>query len=101
MRVLDERYSAGAARRICIDRERRGGRRRDRDGGAQHLSFLLPSSLDPNASLTVWDASSSRSTLLIMLFALALFPRLVLAYTAFVFHILRGQATMAYVEENK
>jgi cytochrome d ubiquinol oxidase subunit II len=56
--------------------------------------FLLPSSLDP-ASLTVWDASSSRSTLLIMLFAVALFPPLVLAYTAFVYRVLRGRATMA------
>jgi cytochrome d oxidase subunit CydB len=34
----DERFAAGAAKRICIDGERRGGRRRDRDGGLQRLS---------------------------------------------------------------
>ncbi len=40
------------------------------DGGRTIVSagfalfpFLLPSSLDPHSSLTVWDASSSRSTL--------------------------------------
>ena len=32
--------------------------------GLSSFPFLLPSSLDPNASLTVWDSSSSRSTLL-------------------------------------
>ena len=31
--------------------------------GVSLFPFLLPSSLDPNASLTVWDASSSQLTL--------------------------------------
>src|SRR3546814_9623915 len=31
--------------------------------------FLLPSSIDPNSSLTVWDASSSHMSLWIMLLA--------------------------------
>ena len=35
--------------------------------GAALFPFLLPSSSDPNASLTVWDASSSKLTLAIML----------------------------------
>ena len=69
--------------------------------GFSAFPFLLPSSLDPNASLTVWDASSSRSTLLIMLFATLVFLPLVLIYTAFVYRVLRGRVTMAYVEENK
>ena len=69
--------------------------------GLSTFPFLLPSSLDPNASLTVWDVSSSRSTLPIMLFAVAVFPPLVLAYTAFVYLVLRGRAMMDYVEENK
>jgi cytochrome d ubiquinol oxidase subunit II len=69
--------------------------------GFSVFPFLLPSSLDANASLTVWDASSSRSTLLIMLFATLAFLPLLLAYTAFVYRVLRGRVTMAYVEENK
>jgi cytochrome d ubiquinol oxidase subunit II len=62
--------------------------------------FLLPSSLDPNMGLTVWDASSSRTTLLIMLIATLIFLPIVLAYTAWVYRVLRGTVTAAYVERN-
>ena len=61
---------------------------------------MLPSSLDANASLTVWDASSSRLTLLIMLVATLVFLPLVLAYTAWVYHVLRGRVTLAYIVDN-
>lgn len=67
--------------------------------GFSAFPFLLPSSLDPNASLTIWDASSSRMTLLIMLAAVVIFLPFVLAYTAFVYRVLRGRVTKAYVEE--
>ncbi|MEI9991413.1 MAG: cytochrome d ubiquinol oxidase subunit II [Rhizomicrobium sp.] len=52
--------------------------------------FLLPSSSEPNASLTVWDASSSKLTLEIMLGCVVLFLPLVLAYTAWVYRVMRG-----------
>jgi cytochrome bd ubiquinol oxidase subunit II len=68
--------------------------------GFSAFPFLLPSSLDPNASLTVWDASSSRSTLLIMLFATLILLPIVLAYTTFVYSVLRGRVTKDYVEKN-
>lgn len=68
--------------------------------GLSAFPFLLPSSLDPNASLTIWDSSSSRSTLLFMLIAVVVFLPIVLAYTAFVYRVLRGRVTMAYVEDN-
>src|ERR1019366_1707318 len=68
--------------------------------GLSAFPFLLPSSLDPNASLTIWDASSSRTTLLIMLFATLVFLPIILAYTAFVYRVLRGRVTMAYIEDN-
>ena len=43
-------------------------------------------------SLTVWDSSSSsRSTLLFMLMAVVVFLPIVLAYTAFVYRVLRGR----------
>ncbi|GAB6842173.1 cytochrome d ubiquinol oxidase subunit II [Methylorubrum rhodinum] len=66
--------------------------------GLSLFPFLLPSSLDPNAGLTVFDASSSRTTLLIMLGATVLFLPLVLAYTAWVYRVLRGRVTAAWVE---
>lgn len=60
--------------------------------------FLLPSSLDPRSSLTVWDASSSHRTLGLMLVAtLALLP-IVLAYTAWVYRVLRGRVSLAHVK---
>ncbi|HLW90921.1 MAG TPA: cytochrome d ubiquinol oxidase subunit II [Roseiarcus sp.] len=68
--------------------------------GLSVFPFLLPSSLDPNASLTVWDASSSQLTLMIMLIATLVFLPIVLAYTAWVYHVLRGRVTTAYVTEN-
>jgi len=58
--------------------------------GAALFPFLLPSSLDPNASLTVWDASSSKLTLAVMLGAVVLLLPIILAYTAWVYHVLRG-----------
>ncbi len=68
--------------------------------GLSAYPFLLPSSLDPNASLTIWDSSSSRSTLLLMLVAVVVFLPVVLAYTAFVYRVLRGRVTMAYIKDN-
>ena len=52
--------------------------------------FLLPSSTTPRASLTVWDASSSQHTLVIMLIATLLLLPIVLIYTSWVFYVLRG-----------
>jgi len=68
--------------------------------GLSIFPFMLPSSLDPHASLTVWDASSSDLTLKIMLFATAIFLPLILLYTAWVYRILRGPITAAFVEGN-
>jgi cytochrome bd ubiquinol oxidase subunit II len=56
--------------------------------------FLLPSSLLPAASLTIWDASSSQRTLALMLVATLVFIPIVLAYTAWVFRVLRGRITL-------
>lgn len=67
--------------------------------GFSAFPFLLPSSADPNISLTVWDSSSSRWTLTIMLFATVVVLPVVLAYTAFVYRVLRGRVTGADVEE--
>jgi cytochrome bd ubiquinol oxidase subunit II len=68
--------------------------------GLSIFPFMLPSSLEPRASLTVWDASSSHLTLKIMLFATAIFLPLVLLYTAWVYRVLRGPVTAAFVEGN-
>jgi cytochrome d ubiquinol oxidase subunit II len=68
--------------------------------GVSMFPFLMPSSLDPRASLTAWDATSSRTTLLLMLIAVVIFLPIILAYTSFVFHVLRGKVTNEYVKTN-
>jgi cytochrome bd ubiquinol oxidase subunit II len=68
--------------------------------GLSMFPFILPSSIDPSASLTVWDSSSSETTLFIMLIATLIFMPLILAYTAWVFKVLFGRVTEAYVEDN-
>jgi len=66
--------------------------------GVSMFPFILPSSFDPASSLTVWDASSSRTTLLIMLVAVALLLPVVLAYTSFIYRVMRGKVTEQQVD---
>ncbi len=68
--------------------------------GLSLFPFMLPSSIDPRASLTVWDSSSSRATLMIMLAVTAIFLPIIVAYTTWVYRILRGRVTAAFVEQN-
>ncbi len=59
--------------------------------GLSMFPFILPSSIDPQSSLTVWDASSSHLTLFIMLVVTVIFVPLVVAYTAWVYRVLWGK----------
>ncbi|HUB95525.1 MAG TPA: cytochrome d ubiquinol oxidase subunit II, partial [Stellaceae bacterium] len=61
--------------------------------GLSQFPFLLPSSADPASSLTVWDASSSRMTLAIMLAAAVIFLPIIIIYTGWVYRVLRGPVT--------
>lgn len=69
--------------------------------GLALFPFLMPSSSTPSSSLTVWDASSSRLTLAIMLGAVVVFLPIVLAYTAWVYRVLRGPVTEQSVLSDK
>ena len=62
--------------------------------------FLMPSSTHPSHGLTVWDASSSAKTLQIMLIAVLVFLPIVLAYTAWVFRVLRGRITLEEIRRH-
>lgn len=68
--------------------------------GLSLFPFLLPSSLDPSMSLTVWDSSSSQLTLFIMLVVTLLFLPIVLFYTSWVFRIMRGPVDVASLGRN-
>ena len=62
--------------------------------------FILPSSLDPRAGLTVWDASSSLTTLWIMLLAVCLFLPIITVYTGWVYRVMRGKVNEASMNDN-
>jgi cytochrome bd ubiquinol oxidase subunit II len=70
-------------------------------GGFALFPFLMPSSTFPNQSLTVWDASSSQKTLLIMLGAVSVFLPIILAYTSWVFRVVRGRVTLENMHEHE
>lgn len=57
--------------------------------GVALFPFLLPSSLTPDHSLIVWDASSSKMTLWLMTIATSVFVPLIITYTSWAFHIMR------------
>ncbi len=69
--------------------------------GVSLFPFLLPSSSHPGSSLTVWDASSSHRTLGIMLIATIVFLPIVLAYTSWVYRVMRGPVTSEYIDANR
>jgi cytochrome d ubiquinol oxidase subunit II len=50
--------------------------------GVSMFPFILPSTINPDMSLTVWDSSSSYLSLLTMLFAALIFVPIVLCYTS-------------------
>jgi cytochrome bd ubiquinol oxidase subunit II len=61
--------------------------------GLSQFPFLLPSSADPASSLTVWDASSSETTLGIMLAVTVIFLPIIMIYTGWVYRVMRGPVT--------
>jgi len=69
--------------------------------GVSMFPFILPSSIDPSASLTVWDSSSSHLTLFIMLICAVIFMPIILAYTSWVFSILRGKVKADDIRNDK
>jgi cytochrome d ubiquinol oxidase subunit II len=55
--------------------------------------FVIPSSTDPNSSLTIYDATSSHRTLNLMFMAVVILLPVVIGYTSWVYSVLRGKIT--------
>ena len=68
--------------------------------GLSMFPFILPSSIDPQSSLTVFNASSSHLTLFIMLICTLIFLPLVLLYTAWVYKVLWGRTSTEALKTN-
>jgi cytochrome d ubiquinol oxidase subunit II len=62
--------------------------------------FIMPSSTNPNSSLTAFDATSSHRTLMLMFGAVVIFLPIVLAYTSWVYSVLRGKSTEEKIRAN-
>jgi cytochrome d ubiquinol oxidase subunit II len=69
--------------------------------GLALFPFLLPSSTQLAASLTVWDASSSKLTLAVMLGVVAILLPIIIAYTGFAYRVLRGPVRAQDVRDSK
>ncbi|MHA3078933.1 cytochrome d ubiquinol oxidase subunit II [Acinetobacter sp. ANC 5502] len=60
--------------------------------------FLLPSSIDPTSSLTMWDAVSSHKTLGVMTVAACIFVPIILIYTTWCYYKMWGVITNKHIE---
>lgn len=69
--------------------------------GFSMFPFIMPSSLNPVHSLTMWDATSSQNTLTVMTFAAAICVPIVLAYTIWTYIKMFGRVSNQFVEKNK
>ncbi|MEQ1558099.1 MAG: cytochrome d ubiquinol oxidase subunit II [Methyloglobulus sp.] len=69
--------------------------------GGSMFPFILPSSIHPASSLTVWDASASRYTLQLLFFATVVFMPIVMAYTTWVYRVMRGKVTVEDIQNNQ
>ena len=68
--------------------------------GFAMFPFIMPSSTHPNSSLTAFDATSSHRTLMLMFGAVVIFLPIVLAYTSWVYRVLRGKSTEENIRAN-
>src|SRR5665811_626378 len=69
--------------------------------GIAMFPFIMPSSSDPGSSLTIWDVVSSHKTLQIMFWVVLIFLPIVLAYTSWVYSVLRGKITVETIRDNE
>lgn len=68
--------------------------------GGSMFPLIMPSSLDPASSLSIWDAVSSQKTLGIMLVVTVIFLPLIIWYTSWVYRVLRGKVTIKSIQDN-
>jgi len=61
--------------------------------GLSMFPFILPSTIDPRSSLTLWDAPSSHLTLTVMFWATLIFLPIVLSYTVWCYTRMWGKVT--------
>ncbi|OBU29689.1 cytochrome d ubiquinol oxidase subunit II [Photobacterium kishitanii] len=68
--------------------------------GFSTFPFIVPSSLNPNMSLTLWDATSSEYTLRIMTEVAFIMVPVILVYTSWCYYKMFGRLDTKYIEDN-
>ncbi|WNO61716.1 cytochrome d ubiquinol oxidase subunit II [Rheinheimera sp. MMS21-TC3] len=68
--------------------------------GVSMFPFIMPSSSMPNHSLTMWDATASESSLMIMFIVACIFVPIVLLYTAWSYFVMRGRLNEQHIKDN-
>ncbi len=68
--------------------------------GVAMFPFIMPSSTQPNMSLTLWDATSSLMTLKLMLYVAMVFVPVILIYTSWCYYKMFGRITKEHIESN-
>ncbi|EPE3215423.1 cytochrome d ubiquinol oxidase subunit II [Cronobacter sakazakii] len=68
--------------------------------GIAMFPFIMPSSTMLNASLTMWDATSSQVTLTVMTYVAAVFVPIILLYTTWCYWKMFGRITKEHIESN-
>ena len=69
--------------------------------GIAMFPFVMPSISHPEMSLLMWDSTSSKLTLTLMLFLAVIFVVLILAYTVWSYSKMFGRLDSEFIEENK
>jgi cytochrome d ubiquinol oxidase subunit II len=67
--------------------------------GVSMFPFIMPSSTNPNSSLTVWDAPSSHLTLTVMFWAVVIFLPIVISYTIWNYRKMWGKLSVEEMQE--
>ncbi len=68
--------------------------------GFSLFPFILPSSSNPNVSLTLWDSTSSHMTLGIMTVVAGIFVPTIIGYTTWCFYRMWGRMTSEELNQN-
>ncbi len=67
--------------------------------GVTMFPFIMPSSTNPDSSLTIWDAPSSHLTLTVMFWAVVIFLPIVIGYTVWNYRKMWGKLTVEEMQD--